>query len=281
MTFNPLKNLVEGSSLTLPCGGCIGCRMDRSAAWAVRCMHEAQMHDQNCCVTLTYDDKHLPDDYGVHVRDLQLFFKRLRFELKSKKIRYFACGEYGDQLGRPHYHALLFGHQFDDLKRYKQNVEQPQRNQYTSEKLAEIWGQGFATVGYVTTESAGYVARYAMKKITGDKAVEHYTRLHPISGKWNQVSPEFLVQSRRPGIGAAWISKYHDDVFPSGFLVLDGRKIPVPRFYDTKLKEDETKKLKRQRKAKALKKRQDNTPERLAVREQVLDEKIKRLTRNL
>lgn len=280
ITFNSTKNLIEGSSLKLPCGQCVGCRIDRSRAWAVRCMHEAQMHPENAFITLTFSNEHLPANYSISVRDWQLFAKRLRKSLPHKRIRFFACGEYGPDNLRPHYHALLFNHSFSDQILWKENKD-PSKNLYVSKQLQALWPFGFSTVGLVTFQSAAYVARYVMKKMTGDLAVDYYTRRHPITGTYHVVQPEFLVQSRRPGLGASWLEAFRNDVYPSDFIVYEGRKINIPRFYELRLKEEEINKLKKDRKKQGLKHRHNNTPERLAVREEVQQRRLQLLQRNL
>ncbi len=103
-------------TLSLPCGQCIGCRLERSRQWAMRCMHEAQLHENNCFITLTYDNTHLPSDGSLHYKDFQLFIKRLRKKFGNTRIRYYMAGEYGENFGRPHFHACIFGHDFHDKK---------------------------------------------------------------------------------------------------------------------------------------------------------------------
>lgn len=52
-------NLHEGLAdrpVTIPCGQCIGCRLERSRQWAVRCVHEASLHTSNCFLTLTFSN---------------------------------------------------------------------------------------------------------------------------------------------------------------------------------------------------------------------------------
>jgi len=277
ITFNPTKSLIEGSSITIPCGNCIGCNIDRSRDWAMRCYHESQMHDENCFITLTYADEHLPPDYGVHVRVWQLFMKRLRKAIK-KKVRFFAVGEYGEKSLRPHYHALIFGYNFPDLKLYE--IKNGNRI-YTSKSLDVIWPFGLATIGTVTYQSAAYCARYALKKVGGTYTDENYIRIHPITGQFNKVRREFCVQSRRPGIASTWFDKYKSDVFPSDFLIVNGSKHTVPKYYTQKLEEEEARGIKRARKRASFKHKSNNTKERLAVREEVLSEKLTRLKRNL
>lgn len=282
ITFNPTKALIEGSAITLPCGGCIGCKIDRTREWATRCYHEAQMHEHNSYLTLTFSDEHLPADYGVHVRTWQLFNKRLRKHIAPIKTRFFACGEYSDPPKlRPHYHALIFGYQFPDLEFFTKNKNG--NRIYISKSLDKIWGFGNCFIGSVTYQSAGYVARYVMKKQNGDDdpTVDHYTRVHPITGRISIVRREFCVQSRKPGLGASWYAKYASDAFPSDFVVIDGRKHSVPKFYTKKLEEEEAEKIKRRRKLESLPRRPDNTPERLKAREAVKAAQIAQLKRNL
>lgn len=245
----------------------------------MRCTHEAQLHKQNSFITLTFSDEHLPEDYSVHVRTWQLFMKRLRKALGSKKIRSFACGEYGETNLRPHYHAILFNHDFEDKRLWK--TDRHGNRLYVSKFLTELWGYGHCTTGDVTFESAAYVARYVMKKYIGDKADEHYTRVHPLSKKVVRVQPEFVTQSRRPGLGAPWLERYKSDVYPSDFIIARGMKMNPPRFYDQKLSEEELEQIKRRRKSTGLKFKADNTKERLAVRETVKRSKLNMLKRNL
>lgn len=282
-TFNPTKALIEGSSFKLPCGQCRGCRFDKAQHWAIRCAHEAQMHDRCCFLTLTYEDGNLPVDYSVKKRELQLFNMRVQKAFGRGK-RYFGVGEYGEQDGRPHYHELGFGFDFSEDR--KLHAVRDGFNVWRSAKLEELWPFGFSEIGSLTPQSAGYVARYCMKKITGDLSREHYLRPSPVDGKMHTVEPEFALMSRRPGIGATWFDRYKSDCFPSDFVIVDGRKKPVPRYYVSKLAEIEAKFVKRERLRKDLKdlearrrRRADKTRERLAVRESVFASKLSRLGR--
>lgn len=279
ITFNATKALIEGSSLALPCGRCIGCRIDKSRQWALRCHHEAQMHESNCFVTLTYDDQHVPQDYSVKLRDWQLFMKRLRKKY-GNGIRFLASGEYGGRFLRPHYHALIFGHDFKDKVLFRTNKSGDRC--YTSAELKELWPYGQHELGNVTFKSARYVAGYIMKKMTGTQADAHYTRVSPIDGQTYRVATEFCVMSRRPGLGTSWFDKFRSDAFPSDFLIVDGRKVKPPAFYLDKLvPEDEKAKIQRNRKRFALKQRSNNTKARLAVREEVQQIRAQRLLREL
>lgn len=288
VTFNPLKALNPTNPMLLPCGRCTGCRLERSRQWALRCVHESQLYQENCFITLTFADEHLPANYSVDVRDWQLFMKRLRKSLGSKKIRSFACGEYGDRNLRPHYHAILFNHDFNDKIFYKKTTQNLPL--YTSQSLSALWPFGHCTVGAVTFESCAYVARYVMKKITGPDAAVHYTRQHPLTGETVQVAPEFVTQSRRPGLGAPWLERFKSDVYPGDYVVERGMRMQPPRFYDQKLTEEELEDVKRERQLKRwrgnyVKHRRGspkaNTPERRHARAVIRDARIKSLQRNL
>nr|QJB19156.1 MAG: replication initiator protein [Microvirus sp.] len=247
ITFNPKNALREASAFLVPCGKCIGCRVDRSREWALRCMHENQMHPEGCFLTLTYNRQNLPDDYSINKRDWQLFAKRLR-EHSPRPIRFFACGEYGSEHGafpyQPHYHALVFGYRPNDLKLHSRKNNNPL---YTSQKISKLWPHGFSTIGELNYKTAAYCARYTLKKIGGDRAADHYTRVHPVTGMIHQVKPEAIWPSRNPGIGFSWFQKYKSDVFPSDYLIWEGKKHPVPKFYIKLLEEEERERVKRTR----------------------------------
>lgn len=249
----------------LPCGQCIGCRLDRAREWSVRCLHEAKLHQENSFITLTYNDENLPENQSLNYRDFQLFMKRLR--KKVGPVRFFMCGEYGDQVQRPHYHAIIFGYQFPDLQYWgKSPTGHPV---YRSATLETLWTQGNSLVGNVSRESAGYVARYCLKKVTGDLAEAHY------KGR----EPEFAHMSLKPGIGADFFFKYESDILPNDYVVADGYKIPVPRYYE-KLWKGDIDEIKYRREQYGRKQAANNTTERLAVRETVTTERIKALKRN-
>lgn len=215
--------------LTLPCGQCVGCKLERSRQWAVRIMHEAQMHDYTCFVTLTYSDEFLPDCGSLKYRDFQLFMKKLRKKL-GVPVRFFMCGEYGEKFWRPHFHACLFGACFGDRYPWRRSPAGFQLSR--SPLLESIWTQGAAEIGELTFESAAYVARYCMKKITGDMAESHYTRLDVTTGELYPVVPEFCRMSLKPGIGFRWFDKWKADVFPHDYIMVNGMKVKPPRYYD-------------------------------------------------
>lgn len=243
--------------VSLACGRCIGCRLERSRQWAIRCVHEASLWDVNMFVTLTFSDEAVNKSGSLVKEDFVLFMKRLRkfitqyefdsgvgeyvkrkVKISKAQVRFYHCGEYGEvcarcnfsrvrcscsvfasSLGRPHHHALLFGFDFQDKVLWKVTDG---IKLFRSAKLEQLWPYGFASIGEVTFESAAYVARYVVKKITGKPAAAHY------GGRL----PEYTTMSRRPGIGKAWFDKYRSDVFPSDEVVIRGGvKCRVPRYY--------------------------------------------------
>jgi hypothetical protein len=190
--------------VSLPCGKCTGCRADQALMWSIRAYHESTLHFKNSFITLTYDDDHLPDDGLIVKKDLQDFFKRLRKSLPHK-IRYIACGEYGDTTRRPHYHAIIFGENFRDDKIAISD------SLYTSPSLSDVWGKGLVSIAPVTMSSICYVCGYVNKKI-GD-------------------ADTFSLASRRPGIGHDWLKKFSDDLVRTGSVTIEGREYPVPSRY--------------------------------------------------
>lgn len=220
------KNAHIDIGMKVPCGQCIGCRLERSRQWAIRCVHENQMHDESCFVTLTYDDDNLPKGETLVREHCQLFFKRLR--KKTPRIRLFYCGEYGDESKRPHYHALIFGWRPTDGKQLT-NDDPPL---YESKKLTETWGMGLCSFGDITFESAAYTARYCTKKITGDKARDHYSTVDPETGEITERTPEFMGCSQRPAIGIPFLEKYGRDIYEKDQVILRGKPMRPPRAYD-------------------------------------------------
>jgi hypothetical protein len=266
--------------VTVPCGRCIGCRLEYSRQWAIRSVHEASLYDENCFITLTYNDENLPRDGGLNKKHHQDFMKRLRVKYAPRSIRFLHCGEYGDDNLRPHYHTLLFNFDFPDKKLYA--MRQGNRI-YRSAVLEKLWPFGFSTIGAVTFESAAYVARYVMKKMNGPAAEKHYRRVDPDTGEEFQVIPEYITMSRRPGLGTEWYEKYKGDVYPEDFVVIRGKRMRPPRFYDKLYSADEqaARELKNMRIDKASVFALDQTYERLVTREKVKKAQIGNLKRNV
>lgn len=254
-------------------------------------MHQASLHSDNSFVTLTYDEDNLPDHGTLKKSHVQDFIKSLRQRIKPQKISYFLCGEYGDTTERPHYHIALFGYQFPDLALYssRDNIRC-----YTSELCDSVWKKGRSIIGTLTYQSAAYIARYTLKKLNGETADGFYQRLDLTTGEIIPVEHEFMLCSTRPGIGKDWFKQYSDETFPCDFVVVDGKKHPVPVYYTRLAKNLEAgnhypgrtstpkhKSVKNGRFKKALKNAANNTPPRLAVREEVKRATLSNLKRNL
>lgn len=239
--------------IEIPCGKCVGCRLSYSRDWANRCMLELGYHKQSLFLTLTYNDTYLPrtyygdpetgeaqEAYTLRKRDLQLFIKRLR-KAYDQPLRYFACGEYGSESLRPHYHLIVYGLDLTDLKYYKRNHAGDIL--YTSEWLSRIWSDthdqeyfkekgkypeyGYAVVGAVTWDSCAYVARYIMKKQKGDAAV--------VYDQFN-IEPEFVLMSRKPGIGKQYYLDRAEEILHNQDIYIatekGGKSFRPPRYYD-------------------------------------------------
>lgn len=228
-----IGDFFRGRSFDLPCGSCIGCRLKYSYNWAVRCLHESAMHERSIFLTLTYAPEHVPSNHSLDKEAVPRFIAELRRELGTSSIKYFHCGEYGTKLSRPHYHVLIFGFRPDDSKLWKRGTFPL----YTSPMLERLWPYGFCPFGDLSFESAAYTARYATKKITGKKGKAHYERVDPSTGEVFNLQPEYATMSNRGGIGRSWLLKYIDEVYPSDTVLVRGRLVQPPRFYDRVLEQ--------------------------------------------
>lgn len=240
LSWQPVAGAKE---IWLNCGSCVWCRKQKAREWALRCVHESQYHKASAFITLTYAPEHLPISDNGHPTlvksDLQKFFKRLRKVLGDVKIRYFAAGEYGEQLARPHYHAIIFGYHFPD----KRKLASFRRNAfplYHSEILSKAWPFGHSSIADFCYESAAYVAGYTAKKIGGSKAASHY----------DDRVPEFCTMSKgraghdpltgeylpAGGLGYAYFQDFHEDFYSRDYVVANGITCAVPAYYDRLLK---------------------------------------------
>lgn len=230
IVFNPKDALDSSRPIHLPCQRCIGCRLERSKQWATRCILEKELHKESMFITLTYAPEYLKSDSLIK-KDLQDYIKRLRRKIEyykpDTKIRFFACGEYGENFSRPHFHCIIYGFWPCDAKVH--STDRLGNTLYISEFMQSCWPYGWCPFGTVTFESAAYVARYITKKVTGEPAEEHY------HGR----VPEFLTMSLKPGIGAEWLSRYRDDVYPHDYIVIRGGvKVKPPKYFDSLLERE-------------------------------------------
>lgn len=206
LRFQEPKALPFYKEVLIPCRKCFECVQSYSTNWAVRCSLEAASHKKNCFVTLTYDNEHLQD---ISVREVQKFLKRLRKSLKGEKVRYFACGEYGEHTGRPHYHIILFG---VDFSADRQFLKRDKRGNpiYVSATLSKLWKNGFHSIGALTYDSAKYCAKYMQKFNFED-------------GK-----KAFTLQSRKPAIGYNYAMEHSDSISKTGKVYIDGKEYNAP-----------------------------------------------------
>lgn len=237
-------DLYDPKPVLIPCGKCIGCRLDYSREWAARCMLELKDHDSAYFVTLTYSDSEVPltvfpdPETGealscqtLRKRDFQLWMKNLRKAFPDDHIRFYACGEYGSKTLRPHYHSIVFGLHLDDLKFYKKTDE---GTLWISQRLSDTWfrfsdglhyPRGFVVVGDVNWDTCAYVARYTAKK--------YMTLGDEFFAKFNMEKP-FVQMSRRPGIGRGYLER-NPDLFNEKSLFLPSgdnvKEVSIPRYF--------------------------------------------------
>lgn len=235
-----------GEKYTVACGRCRACRINRTTEWTTRLLHEMRCHHDAVFVTLTYSDKFLPAQGSLSKRDLQLFFKLLRRQLGSDRpIRYFACGEYGERKGRPHYHCIIFGISRFEFKLIMDAWSRPildrqgkkirWKGEIISEYMCE-WDkiELDKAIGTVTEQSTRYCSSYCQKQLFKKK--EEYASVRKIR--------EFTLCSRNPGIGSVFAQRFIKDWLSNGYIAVEGKKRPIPRYYFTKVSEHEAEQAK-------------------------------------
>jgi hypothetical protein len=208
------------------CRKCLPCRLNIAREKAIRCVHEARMHDESIFLTLTYNEESL-ESPKLQYTDFQEFIRKLRYE-RDEKISYMVTGEYGDKNKRPHWHAIMFGFRPEDSQ-YKYTSDRGDKV-FTSESIRKLWGRGAIEYGDVTMDSAGYVARYAAKKLVHGRDQDH--EYHPIH-----------KSSSKRAIGKSWIEKYWKHTFRNGYVTIPGQDgiMKIPRYYVDWLKKENTK----------------------------------------
>lgn len=206
--YNYYKSRYGDSLLMLPCGSCEGCILARRKMWSLRCFAESQYHQENCFITLTYDEANCPEK--LDKKHFQDFIKGLRN--KGIECRYFGCGEYGSGVGhRPHYHIVIFGFFPGDVK-FLSNTKSG-FPQFTSKFLSSIWNKGFVTVSQFSPEVAGYVAGYVDKKY--------------------KVKDSFILMSKRPGLGEQYFKDHYKDIYKHDSIIMKNGSIgSVPKYFD-------------------------------------------------
>lgn len=241
IVYSTTKASPELASFEFECRKCLPCRLNIAREKATRCIHEAQCHEDNIFLTLTYNEESLKSP-RLQYRDFQLFMKRLRDKVYNQHIKlnterlgqklskelkkeirdktyipFMVTGEYGDINKRPHWHAIIFNYYPNDSE-HKYTTDRGEKV-FSSNELSNLWGKGNIEYGSVTMDSAGYVARYAAKKLTHGNDQDH--DYHP-----------FHRTSCKRAIGRTWIEKYWKQTFQRGYIVLpNGSKSKIPRYY--------------------------------------------------
>lgn len=248
VVYKTIGGLRYGHQL-IPCGKCVGCRLEYSRQWAMRCTLEALQHEFNYFVTLTYDDPNLvkmpyhvgadpytgevlfeghpspliPDDLTKFMKDLREYY---RTHYNHDGIRFFACGEYGGKSGRPHFHLILFNCPIPDLSLYKRNFQD--KPLYNSKIFSDRWKKGYVVIAECNFDTCAYVARYIMKKQTGQNGI-----MYDILG----LTPEFTRMSRMPGIGRTYYDENSDKIYKYDQITIVGSKGKIlspcpPKYFD-------------------------------------------------
>lgn len=198
-----------------PCGQCIACRLNKVRDWTIRLMHEKKMHDKAVFLTLTYAPEFLPENGTLVKEDLQLFIKRLRKHVG--KVRFFACGEYGEKYSRPHYHLIIFGLGAENSVFNGKKYDYKKHGYWLNSPL---WKFGTMFIGDVSYGSCRYVASYVNKKLLGKDAARTYADMGKI--------PEFTLMSRRPGIGADFLQSIKRCTNIKNVSSFEEKKQPCP-----------------------------------------------------
>lgn len=199
-SVNPL---VYPEGLLVPCGKCIHCKIQKRNEWSLRVLHESDYHEKKTFLTLTYSDDKVPENFSLRKEHLQGFIKRLRNYIDNK-IRYFACGEYGSNTERPHYHGILFGVDYWDQLYVK-----------------KAWNQGFISLGSVTPKSIQYVVKYIDKQYNGELADVLY----------DQTGRERPFRLVSQGLGKQYAIDNKEQLQQMGYISVFGTKHSIPRYY--------------------------------------------------
>jgi len=193
---------IDDRSMVVPCGKCIACRIAKKREWKIRLLHESYYWEDTAYITLTYNDECLPEDYGLHKKELQDFIKRLRKAVEPEKIKYYAVGEYGDEYGRPHYHAIVFG-----------------ISQFREQLINKCWNKGWIKIGSVEHDSIQYVTGYIEKKLYGEMAEDQY------QGR----QPPFAIMSK--GLGKRYAEAKREEITKNKSILYRGKNQGLPRYY--------------------------------------------------
>lgn len=228
----------------IPCGKCLGCRLDYSRQWADRMMLQLETSKTGMFITMTYDNDHVPvafDENDIPIgltlnkKDFQDFFKRLRREFDGKDghpgpylLKYYAAGEYGSTTFRPHGHCIIFGIGLDQIPDLvSMGCNNLHQEFFKSDFLSSVWSNGSVLVSDVSYQTCAYVARYVTKKAFAD-----------VTMKKLGVEEEFSLMSRRPGIGKEYLEQHPDCFDYVNIKLRDGRSASIPRYFMNQLDDE-------------------------------------------
>lgn len=269
MVFKPELGY-PNTKTELPCGQCIGCKIERARQWAGRVMLESSTYQFNCFITLTYKE----DPYSLNKEDIQRFLKTLRKKLERTgrpPVRFFQCGEYGEKFSRPHHHIILLNYWPPDTNYFKKHKG---NSMFISKEITECWPHGQHSIGALNSTTANYTTKYCLKKIAGPPAEKHY----------NGRLPEFVTMSRNPGIAKDWFLKFNKDVYNHDKVILEHNHVlRPPRYFDSMYEADNPsrmRELKKQRREKAIA-NPDNCDSRRDIKFQLYQLKEENLKRKL
>jgi len=174
------------------CGQCLGCRIKHRRTWANRLIIESTLHLHSSFVTLTYDEENEPENRELCPKHLTDFFKRYRYKIYPRRHRYYACGEYGSQTDRPHYHIAMFGTPACE-RGETDNIRMAKGRSCcdTCDLIHSCWGKGRIHSVAFEEKTAHYVTKYITKSLV-DRSVTCR-------------QPEFARMSKNPGIGALFM----------------------------------------------------------------------------
>lgn len=272
--------MTEEKTFLIPCGRCLGCRLDYSKAWANRMTMESitmtkeykptiqglfsndlrwqanEMEFEPWFITFTYDDQHLPrgcvnEDGSQHftlfMKDFQDFMKRLRVNRYRQygyegSIKYYYAGEYGDTTMRPHYHAIMWYLPLHKLRYYAKTALGDIL--YNDPEITDLWGKGHVVIARANWNTCAYTARYVMKKqnMTYSEQCELFGNIG--------ISAPYVRMSRNPGIGIEFFEKHKDEIYTYDQIVLPANKkgevntCKPPHIFDTKYGEEFPEELK-------------------------------------
>lgn len=263
--------------LYLPCRGCELCLKSRKLDLMSRLVMEASAHTDSMCATFTYAPEYLPPGGSLSKRDAQLLMKRIRVHLARAglpKVRAHVVGEYSPKLMRPHLHVIVYGWWPSDAS-YR-GKSRAGNDEFRSPVLSELWGKGDVSFQRFSAAAAGYVAKHQASKLRRKGAAG--LAVVDQAGNWSFLAPEFELRPLRPGLGAAFFDKHQAQLLAHDFSVIDGKRVPLPGYFDTLAKRADPGRLSELKAERALRAASpkavaNSTYERLAVREEVAQAK--------